>query len=69
MEFEYTSSIYIQSEDLRKMYLYVKKGGNFSTIFDDVMARYDDCDYYACGLIYDDVEKEIQRRLNQAKNN
>ena len=67
MEFEYTSSIYVTSEDLRKMYLYVKRGGDFDIIFDDIMCGYDDYDYYHAGDIYDQVKSEIERRLAQSK--
>lgn len=68
MEFKYTSSIYISPEDLERMYQYVKKGGYFPKIFDIVMAECDDDVYYNSYLIRDDVEKEIQRRL-EAENN
>ena len=67
MDFEYTSSIYISSEDLRKMYLYVKKGGDFYKIFESIVCGYDDCDYYNMDCIVDDVKKEIERRLKQSK--
>lgn len=65
MDFEYTSSIYIASSDLRKMYKRVKNGENFDEVFDDIMMGYDDVDYYASNYIKDDVHKEILRRLNQ----
>lgn len=67
MDFEYTSIVRIESSDLRKMYLYVKNGGDFGDIFDEVMAGYDDEDYYNCGNVYDQVEKEIFRRIRQSK--
>ena len=67
MEFEYTSIIYIESYDLRKMYLYVKNGGDFADIFDDVMAGYEDEDYYNSGNIYEQVQEEINRRIKQSK--
>lgn len=66
MEFEYTASIRIYPQDLRKMYKRVKNGENFSDVFYDIMAGYDDCDYYACDNIEDQVHEEIQRRLNQS---
>lgn len=67
MEFEYTSVIYIESYDLRKMYLYVKNGGDFGDIFDDVMAGYEDEDYYNSGNIYEQVRAEINCRIKQSK--
>ena len=69
MEFEYTSAIYINSSDLRRMYLYVKKGGDFRDIFNDVMAGYDDEDYYSSGNIYEQVQEEILRRVRQSEMN
>ncbi len=67
MEFEYTSMIYINPSDLRRMYLYVKKGGDFGDIFDEVMAEYEDEDYYNSGNIYEQVQEEILRRVRQSK--
>lgn len=67
MEFEYTTTIYITSQDLRKMYLYVKNGGDFSDIFNSVMSLYDDDDYYNRGYIYDQVQEEILRRVRQSE--
>ena len=66
MEFEYTASIWIEPEGLRKMYKCVKAGENFDVVFNDVMAAYDDCDYYACEYVKDSVHEEILRRLNQS---
>ena len=66
MEFEYTASIWIDPQDLRKMYKRVKNGEEFSDVFDDIMARYDDCDYYACDYVKDQVHEEILRRINQS---
>lgn len=66
MEFEYTASIWIEPQDLRKMYKRVKNGEKFSDVFDEIMAGYDDCDYYACDYVKDQVHEEIQRRINQS---
>lgn len=67
MDFEFTSYIYIESQDLRQMYLRVKKGEKFLAVFNDIMSGYDDCDYYNSMFIAEDVEKEINRRLKQSK--
>lgn len=66
MEFEYTASIWIEPQDLRKMYKRVKNGEDFSDVFNDIMGYYDDCDYYAREYIEDQVHAEILRRLNQS---
>lgn len=63
MEFEYSSSIYIYEEDLEEMANRVKQGGDFSDVFYNVMASYDDCDYYNCSLIMSRVREEIERRI------
>ncbi len=67
MEFEYTATIYILSQDLRKMYLYVKNGGDFRDIFDDIISGYDDEIRYNSEHIFDQVQEEIFRRLRQSK--
>ena len=66
MEFKYTASIWVNSSDLHTMYKRVKKGENFDNVFNEIMARYDDCDYYASDYIKDDVRQEIERRINQS---
>jgi hypothetical protein len=63
MEFDYTSTIYIYEKDLEEMVNRVNKGEEFEDVYYDVMAWYDDCDYYNCHLIEDKVRKEIERRL------
>lgn len=67
MEFEYTGYLYINSRDLRQMYLRVKKGEDFSNVYYDIMGGYDDCDYYCCEYVFDQVKAEIERRLSQNK--
>lgn len=63
MEFEYTSSIYVNEDDLAEMVNRVKEGELFDDVFYDILAGYDDCDYYNCSLIKNDVRKEIERRI------
>ena len=63
MEFEYTSTIYIEKADLNKIVKRVKKGELFDDVFYDVLASYDDCDFYNCHLIKNDVYKEVERRI------
>lgn len=63
MEFDYTSSIYIYEKDLEEMVNRVNKGEEFTDVYYDIMAGYDDCDYYNCSLIMDEVRKEIERRI------
>ena len=67
MDFEYTSYIYIESSDLRQMYLRIKRGEDFVAVFDDIMSGYDDEDFYNRKLIIEDVREEINRRLKQSE--
>lgn len=67
MEFEYTSTITIDEIDMDRIYNGVKNGEDFGDVFDDVISEYDDCDYYHMGDIYDDVEKEIERRIKESE--
>lgn len=66
MEFEYTSSIYVQENDLVEMCSLCKnKGYSPREAYKEVSTSWDDCDYYASDLIADDVVKEIERRLKE----
>lgn len=67
MEFEFTGTMYIEDNDLEKMYNYVKNGGDFDTIFDDITCGYDDGDYYTSYYIRDEVEKEIKNRIEKSE--
>lgn len=63
MEFEYTSTIYIDEDDLTEMVKRVENGELFDNVFEDILAGYEDVDYYNCYLIKNDVRKEIERRI------
>lgn len=65
MDFEYTSSIWIEEEDLNRMVELVKEGFPFISVFNEIMAHYDDADYYNCGLIGEAVEREVEKRINE----
>ena len=67
MEFEYTSIITINEYDMDRIYNMVKNGRDFQDAFEDVISEYDDCEYYHMGDIYDDVEKEIERRIKESE--
>ena len=68
MEFEYTATFFIESADLRRMYLLVKEGVDFDIAFDMITAEMDDCDYFCADCVRDQVKEEIYRRLAQAQN-
>ena len=67
MDFKYTATITIDDDDLERMCVRMESGETFNIVFYDVMAGYDDCDYYNCDYIYDDVKKEINRRLAERR--
>ena len=67
MIFEYTSYINIAECDMEEICNGVKDGEDFSDVFDEVLCGYDDCDYYHMQDIYDDVEKEIERRIKKSE--
>ena len=67
MIFEYTSYINIAECDMDEIYNGVKNGEDFCDVFDEVLCGYDDCDYYHMQDIYDDVEKEIERRIKKSE--
>lgn len=67
MIFEYTSYINIAECDMDEICNDVKNGRDFADAFDDALCGYDDCDYYHMGDIYDDVEKEIERRIRKSE--
>ena len=67
MEFEYMTSIFIASEDLRQMFLRVKNGENFRDVYNDIMEEYEDEDYYNRFEIIDQVKEVIDRRLEQSR--
>ena len=67
MIFEYTSYINIAECDMEEICNGAKDGEDFSDVFDEVLCGYDDCDYYHIGDIYDDVEKEIKRRIKESE--
>ena len=69
MEFEYTATIFIEETDLETICELVKKGEDFADIFDTIMSYYDDGDYYASGLIFDQVKEEVEKRVKKSEEN
>jgi hypothetical protein len=70
MEFEYTDIFYVESSDLREMYLLCKnKGYTPQEALQEVASGWDDSDFYAVGLVADQIIEEINRRLSQTNYN
>lgn len=70
MEFEYTSSVYVEPSDLREMYLLCKnKGYTPQEALGYVASGWDDCDFYAVGFVEEQIIEEINRRLSQTNYN
>lgn len=65
MEFEFTSSIYVEESDLEEIATRVELGQDFSRVFEDVSMGWEDEDYYRADLIKDNVEKEIMKRIQE----
>lgn len=69
MEFEYTTSLFIDETDLETMCEHVKKGEDFTDIFDMIISYYDDEIYYASGNVYDQVKEEVEKRIKNSEAN
>lgn len=67
MDFEYTAIITIDDDDLETICNRIENGENFDEAFDNVMASYDDCDYYNTFYIEADVKKEVEHRLAERR--
>lgn len=64
MKFEFTDTIVVLESDLNEMVWRVERGEEFYQVYYDIMAGYDDHDYYSAPLIEDCVKEEIKRRIN-----
>lgn len=69
MEFIYTSSIYIEENDIKEICSLVKKGVYIEEAIDDVLAGYGDDVYYSYYNIIEDLIKEIEKRIKEDKKN
>ena len=66
MEFEYTSSFYVEPSDLREMYLLCKnKGYTPQEALNEVASGWYGWDFYTFELVEDQIIEEINRRLSQ----
>ncbi len=65
MDFEFTSSIYVEECDLEEMVEMCKNGRDPYEAFDIVTCGWDDCDYYMSSCIEDAVVDEINKRLEK----
>lgn len=65
MDFNYTTTVHIQENDLCMMCNRVKAGEDFYDVYADIMSGYDDDDWYASQYVEQDVHTEILRRLGQ----
>ena len=63
MDFEYRNSIYIDENHLDYMAKQVANGSHFSNIFEDIMMGCYDYDYDLIYFVFDDVEKEVMKRV------
>ena len=63
MKFKYRNSIYIYENHLDYMAKQVANGTPFSDIFEDIMMGYYDYDYDLIDFVFDDVEREVMKRV------
>lgn len=69
MEFEYTTTIFIEESDLETMCKLVRKGEDFCDVFENIISGYDDCDYYASNLVFNQVKEEVEKRIKKSEEN
>ena len=65
MEFYFESCIVVSEYDLDEMVNRVKNGEDFDEVYDDISASWGDYEYYSSGLIEEEVEKEVIRRIKE----
>lgn len=63
MDFKYRNSIYIDENHLDYMAKQVANGFPFSDIYEDIMMGYYEYDYDLIDFVFDDVEKEVMKRV------
>lgn len=63
MDFKYRNSIYIYESHLDYMAKQVANGSCFSDVYEDIMMGYYDYDYDLIDFVFDDVEKEVMKRV------
>jgi hypothetical protein len=68
MEFEFTDTFYVDSEDLRQMYLLCKKK-NYTPqeALNEVSSGWEDFEFYTVAFVEEQIIAEINRRLEQSK--
>lgn len=62
MEFEFKDSIYIDDSMLDKWADWVRLGEEFDLMWGETTTGWDDYEYYASDMIYEDVRREVYRR-------
>ena len=62
MNFEFEDSIYIDDDVLNEWADQIKNGEEFDPIWDEAVPYWDDYEYHASGMMYEDVRREVYRR-------
>lgn len=62
MEFEFRDSIYIDDNMLDKWADWVRLGEEFDLMWGEAVVGWDDYEYGASDMIYEDVRREVYRR-------
>ena len=64
MEFTFTASVEIYGGDIDRMVKNVRKYKmDIEDAINDILAGYDDFEYYCRGYYFDDLKAEVERRL------
>lgn len=70
LDFEYTTSFYVEPNDLREMYLLCKNEGYTpQEALNEVASGWDYEDFYTVRFVEDQIIEEINRRLSQTNYN
>jgi len=67
MNFDYTSSIWVEPTDLKEMINRVAKGEDFKEVFFDIAADWEDEYYYNADLIIDQVREYVEGEVKKIK--
>lgn len=62
MEFEFRDTIYVDDDVLDKWANWVRLGEEFDLMWGEAVEGWDDYEYVASDMIYEDVRREVYRR-------
>lgn len=63
MEFEYTTTLWVEPSAIEEMLELCRQGYSYEQAIEEVAAGWEDADYYAVGNITSQLVLELERRL------